>query len=82
MEKKYKILGEFIKDISGIIKSGKQIVTISEQWAKELETLPLKLEWMSYILMDAIKHESVTEFAEVLSDSDNITRFLGEKSEE
>ena len=71
----------FIKDISGIIKSGKHIVSISEQWSKELETLPLKLEWMSYILIDAIKHESVTEFAEVLSDSENITRFLGEKSD-
>ena len=72
---------KFIKDISGIIKSGKQIVSISEEWSKESETLPLKLEWMSYILMDAIKHESVTEFAEVVSDSENITRFLGEKSD-
>ena len=71
----------FIRDISGIIKSGKHIVSISEQWSKELETLPLKLEWMSYILVDAIKHESGTEFAEVLSDSENITRFLGEKSD-
>ena len=71
----------FIRDISGIIKSGKHIVSISEKWSKELETLPLKLEWMSYILIDAIKHESGTEFAEVLSDSENITRFLGEKSD-
>ncbi len=71
----------FIRDISGIIKSGKHIVSISEQWSKELETLPLKLEWMSHILIDAIKHESVAEFAEVLSDSENITRFLGDKSD-
>jgi DNA polymerase-3 subunit delta' len=71
----------FIKDISGIIKSGKHIVNISEQWCKELETLPLKLEWMSYILIDAIKHESVNEHAEVLSDSENITRYLGENSD-
>ena len=71
----------FIKDISGIIKSGKHIVNISEQWCKELETLPLKLEWMSYILIDAIKHESANEHAEVLSDSENITRYLGENSD-
>ena len=70
----------FIKDISGIIKSGKHIVNISEQWCKELETLTLKLEWMSYILIDAIKHESANEHAEVLSDSENITRYLGENS--
>jgi len=71
----------FIKDISGIIKSGKHIVNISEQWCKELETLPLKLEWMSYILIDAIKHESANEHADVLSDSENITRYLGENSD-
>ena len=71
----------FIKDISGIIKSGKHIVNISEQWCKELKTLPLKLEWMSYILIDAIKHESANEHAEVLSDSENITRYLGENSD-
>ena len=71
----------FIKDISGIIKSGEHIVNISEQWCKELETLPLKLEWMSYILIDAIKHESANEHAEVLRDSENITRYLGENSD-
>ena len=71
----------FIKDISGIIKSGKHIVNISEQWCKELETLPLKLEWMSYILIDAIKHESANEHVDVLSDSENITRYLGENSD-
>ncbi len=71
----------FIKDISGIIKSGKHIVNVSEKWCKELETLPLKLEWMSYILIDAIKHESANEHAEVLSDSENITRYLGENSD-
>ena len=71
----------FIKDISGIIKSGKHIVNISEQWCKELETLPLKLEWMSYILIDAIKHESAKQHADVISDSENITRYLGENSD-
>ena len=71
----------FIKDISGIIKSGKHIVNISEQWCKELETLPLKLEWMSYILIDAIKHESANQHADVLNDSENITRYLGDNSD-
>ena len=70
----------FIKDISGIIKSGKDIVNISENWNKEQETLPLKIEWMSAILVDAIKHNA-TEEAEVVSDSENITRYLGEKSD-
>ncbi len=71
----------FIRDISGIIKSGKHIVNISEKWSKELETLPLKLEWMSYLLVDAIKYESAKENAQVLSDSENITKYLGEKSD-
>ena len=71
----------FIKDISGIIKSGKNIVNISEQWSKELETLPLKIEWMSYILIDAIKHESANLNVQVLSDSENISRYLGENSD-
>ena len=71
----------FIKDISGVIKSGKNIVNISEEWTKELETLPLKIEWMSYILADAIKHESANQNAQVLSDSENISRYLGENSD-
>jgi len=71
----------FIKDISGIIKSGKNIVNISEQWSKELETLPLKIEWMSYILIDAIKHESANLNVQVFSDSENISRYLGQNSD-
>ena len=35
---------------------------------------------MSCILVDAIKHNA-TEEAEVVSDSENITRYLGEKSD-
>ena len=46
----------FIKDISGIIKSGKDIVNISENWNKEQETLPLKIEWMSSILVLSLIH--------------------------
>ena len=46
-----------------------------------METLPLKIEWMSYILMDAIKHESANQNAQVLSDSENISRYLGENSD-
>ena len=71
----------FIKEISGIIKSGKDIINISDKWNKDLETLPLKIEWMSCILIDAIKHQAVKEKAEVISDSENITIFLGEKSD-
>ena len=36
---------------------------------------------MSYLLVDAIKYESAKENAQVLSDSENITTYLGEKSD-
>ena len=45
----------FVKDISGIIKEGKDIISISEKWIKDNDTLNLKLEWMSQILSDSIK---------------------------
>ena len=45
----------FVKDVSGIIKEGKDIISISEKWIKDNDTLNLKLEWMSQILSDSIK---------------------------
>ena len=42
----------FIKDVSELIKTGNNLLEISEQWPKDPMTMLLKLEWMSDLLMD------------------------------
>ena len=66
----------FVKDISGIIKEGKDIISISEKWSKDIDTLNLKLEWMSQILSDSIKFHADKSIESLTSDTDTISKYL------
>ena len=66
----------FVKDISGIIKEGKDIISISEKWIKDNDTLNLKLEWMSQILSDSIKFHADKSIENLTSDTDAISKYL------
>ena len=72
---------DFIKDISELIKTGNNLLQISEQWPKDNESMVLKLEWMSDLLMDCIRHKFLTENQETFQDTDNISAYLSEKVE-
>ncbi len=66
----------FVKDVSGIIKEGKDIISISEKWIKDHDTLNLKLEWMSQILSDSIKFHADKSIESLTSDTDVISKYL------
>ena len=66
----------FVKDVSGIIKEGKDILSISEKWIKDNDTLNLKLEWMSQILSDSIKFHADKSIESLTSDTDAISKHL------
>ena len=66
----------FVKDVSGIIKEGKDIISISEKWIKDNDTLNLKLEWMSQILSDSIKFHADKSIESLTSDTDAISKYL------
>ena len=66
----------FVKDVSGIIKEGKDITSISEKWIKDNNTLNLKLEWMSQILSDSIKFHADKSIESLTSDTDAISKYL------
>ena len=66
----------FVKDVSGIIKEGKDIISISEKWIKDNDTLNLKLEWMSHILSDSIKFHADKSIESLTSDTDTISKYL------
>ena len=72
---------DFIKDISELIKTGNNLLQISEQWPKDNDSMLLKLEWMSDLLMDCIRHKFVTESQETFQDTDNISSYLSKKVE-
>ena len=72
---------DFIKDISELIKTGNNLLQISEQWPKDNDSMLLKLEWMSDLLMDCIRHKFLTENQKTFQDTDNISSFLSEKVE-
>tara|TARA_B100000989_G_scaffold238891_1_gene185766 strand:+ start:140 stop:1081 length:942 start_codon:yes stop_codon:yes gene_type:complete len=67
---------DFVKDISSIIKEGKDIVSVSEKWIKDNEILNLKLEWMSQILSDSIKFQADKSIESLTSDTDAISKYL------
>ena len=66
----------FVKDVSGIIKEGKDVISISEKWIKDNDTLNLKLEWMSQILSDSIKFHADKSIESLTSDTDAISKYL------
>jgi hypothetical protein len=70
---------EFIVEISGIIKEGKDITVISEKWLKEEDSLAIKLEWMSKILSDSIIFHSHKNADTLTEDTDNMTNYLGKE---
>ena len=72
---------DFIKDISELIKTGNNLLQISEKWPKDNDSMLLKLEWMSDLLMDCIRHKFLTENQETFQDTDNISTYLSEKVE-
>ena len=67
---------DFVKDVSGIIKEGKDIISISEKWIKDNDTLNLKLEWMSKILSDSIKFHADKSIESLTNDTDAISKYL------
>ena len=67
---------EFVKDISGIIKEGKDITIISEKWIEETTSLNLKIEWMSQILSDSVKFNADQSIENLNEDTDKISKYL------
>jgi len=72
---------DFIDEISGIIKEGNSITSTSDKWIKEEETLTIKLEWMSQILVDSIKFNASSKIESLNNDTDNISRYLGKTTQ-
>ena len=66
----------FVQDISGIIKEGKDLISVSDKWIKDESSLNIKLEWMSLILSDAVKFNADNSINQLNEDTDNITRYL------
>ena len=71
---------EFIVEISGIIKEGKEITLTSEKWLKEEDSLAIKLEWMSKILSESIIFNSHNTADILTEDTDNMTKYLGKET--
>ena len=71
---------EFIVEISGIIKEGKEITLTSEKWLKEEDSLAIKLEWMSKILSDSIIFNSHDTSDILTEDTDSMTKYLGKET--
>ena len=75
-----KIRDDFISDISGIIKQGKDITALSNRWVNEEDSLNIKLEWMSLLLSDTIKFNADEAKDTINPDTDNISKYLSKNS--
>jgi DNA polymerase-3 subunit delta' len=72
---------QFIKDISSIIKEGKNLIFTSEKWIEDKDFLNLKLEWMSKLLCDSIKFNANNQIDKLTIDTDNITKYLARNTD-
>ena len=75
-----KIRDEFIADISGIIKEGKDMTALSNRWINEEDSLNIKLEWMSLLLSDTIRFNADEAKDTINPDTDNISKYLSKHS--
>ena len=62
------------------IKEGKNIISLSEEWSKDTLPFTLKLEWMSNLMMDAIRYQKTKEQKNLMKDTSNISMYLGERT--
>lgn len=72
---------QFIKEISSIIKEGKNLIFTSEKWIEDKDFLNLKLEWMSKLLCDSIKFNANNQIDNLTIDTDNITKYLANNTD-
>ena len=72
---------QFIKEISSIIKEGKNLIFTSEKWIEDKDFLNLKLEWMSKLLCDSIKFNANNQIDKLTIDTDNITKYLAKNTD-
>ena len=79
-----KLRKTFIKEISVLIKNGKELLDLSESWNKNPEEILLKLEWMSDLIMDCLRHKYFEKSAETYEDTNLISTYLAKnvKSDE
>ena len=71
----------FIKDISELIKTGSNLLEVSERWPKDPTTMLLKVEWMSDLLMDCLRHKFLSGNNLTFQDTNSITTYLSQKIE-
>jgi DNA polymerase-3 subunit delta' len=71
----------FINEMSQLIKKGKNIISLSEEWPKDKRALVFKLEWMSNLMMDAIRYQMTGDEKEIQIDTSAISMYLGQKVE-
>ena len=69
----------FLKEISDLIKTGNNLIEISEQWSKNQGQMMLKVEWMSDLLMDCLRHKFLSGHNLTYEDSDGISNYLADK---
>ena len=71
----------FIKDISELIKTGSNLHEVSESWSRDDTSMLLKIEWMSDLLMDCLRHKLLPGNKLTFQDTNPITTYLSQKIE-
>ena len=66
----------FIKEISELIKTGSNLIEISESWSRDPDEMLLKIEWMSDILMDCLRHKFLSGSTSIYEDTEIISSYL------
>ncbi|MDG2061473.1 MAG: DNA polymerase III subunit delta' [SAR86 cluster bacterium] len=69
----------FINEIGLFIKQGHNLLEVSSSWSKEPTSLTLHLDWMSRLLMDALRFKTGSSLIQVQEDSKIISKYLAQK---
>ena len=69
----------FIEELGSLIKRGDNLLELSASWSKKSPELIINLEWMSMLLMDAIRYKLKNQSISIQEDTANISQYLSEK---
>ena len=70
---------EFYKEMAEFIKSGSNLLEISEKWPKDKSSMLIKLEWMSDLIMDCLRYKFLPDSNKPFRDTSEMCIYLSNR---
>lgn len=73
------IRNEFFNEMAEFLKTGSNLIEISEKWPKDKSVMLIKLEWMSDLIMDCLRYRFLPQSDKTLDDTSEMCVYLSNR---